>query len=49
MNYRVYSLIDEKKNVEKKTAEITFFMSEINKKFIDLRQDLSFLITDYKD
>ena len=49
VNYRVYSLIDEQKSVEKKTAEITFFMSEINKKFIDLRQDLSFLITDYKD
>lgn len=47
--YKIHSLIDKKENVENKTAEITFFMSEINKKFIDSKQDLNFLITDYKD
>ncbi len=47
--YKVHSLIDKKENIENKIAEITFFMSEINKKFIDSKQDLNFLITDYKD
>ncbi|MSO13983.1 VirB8/TrbF family protein [Rickettsiales endosymbiont of Trichoplax sp. H2] len=47
--YKVRSLIDKKENIENKIAEITFFMSEINKKFIDSKQDLNFLITDYKD
>ncbi len=49
IRYKVHSLIDKKENIENKIAEITFFMSEINKKFIDSKQDLNFLITDYKD
>ena len=47
--YKVRSLIDKKENIENKIAEVTFFMSEINKKFVDSKQDLNFLITDYKD
>jgi type IV secretory pathway component VirB8 len=44
--YKVRSLIDKKENIENKIAEVTFFISEINKKFVDSKQDLNFLITD---
>ena len=49
VSYKVRSLIDDKETSEEKVAEINFFMSEINKRFIDSKESLNFLITNYTD
>lgn len=49
VSYRVRSLIDDKETSEEKVAEIDFFMSEINKRFIDSKKSINFLITNYTD
>ncbi|MFK7761417.1 MAG: hypothetical protein AB8B46_04855 [Candidatus Midichloriaceae bacterium] len=49
VSYRVRSLIDNKETSEEKVAEIDFFMSEINKRFIDSKKSINFLITNYTD
>ena len=49
VSYRIRSLINGKEAIEEKVAEINFFMSEINKKFMDSKKSINFLITSYKD
>jgi len=49
VSYKVRSLIDDKETSEEKVAEINFFMSEINKRFIDSKESINFLITNYTD
>jgi type IV secretory pathway component VirB8 len=49
VSYTVRSLIDDKETSEKRVAEINFFMSKINKRFIDSKKNINFLITNYTD
>ena len=45
--YTIYDNLDDKKNIIKKSAEIKFLMSIIDKDFIDSKKTLTFLITDF--
>lgn len=45
--YTVYDKLDDRENIIKKSAEIKFLISIIDKDFIDSKKALTFLVTDF--